>query len=88
MDNIWFASFLGAFFGSLNGFLCRLALKKHLNKSNAHFMSSYLFGLFYKLFFLILSILILNFKKSIILIAYSLALIFFQVLFELKPLKK
>lgn len=88
MDNVWSALLLGVFLGSLNGFLCRLALKKYLYASDIHFMSAFFIGLVYKLLFLISSILILNFKKSIILVVYSLALIFFQVLFELKPLKK
>lgn len=88
MDNAWLAFSLGGSFGIFNGFLCRFLLKRSLEKSDRYFMLSFLGCLFYKLIFLIASILILDFKKSTILIIYSFTLVFFQLIFGLKPLKK
>lgn len=88
MINVWQAFLAGSFFGLVNGFLCRLLLKRYLEKSSKIFMTVFFVCFFYKLIFLLLSFLILKSEKSIILIIYFFSLIFIQVLFELKPLKK
>ncbi len=86
--NLLSAFLLGSALGSINGFICRILLKKNLDKSDKKFFSLFFMCLFYKLLFLVLSVLILRYEKSIILIIYCLSLIVSQLVFELKPLKK
>jgi hypothetical protein len=88
INNNLTAIFIGAILGAINGFIIRILLKKNIEKSNKKFFLIYFFSLFYKLFLLISSLLILNFKKDIMMILYSISLIFFLIVFELKPVKK
>jgi len=82
------ASLFGCFFGILNGFLCRYFLKKSLGRSDKVFFGFFIGGIFYRLLFLVSSVLFLRHKKDIIsLAAYSISLIFFQFIFEVKPVK-
>lgn len=88
MNGILPAAFFGALFGTFNGFVCRLLLKKNIDKSDRFFFGVFIGGILYRLLFLVSSVLYLKDKKDIILITYAVSLIFFQFIFELKPVKK
>lgn len=87
MNSIFSAFFWGSLFGLLNGFISRYALKKSINKKDKIFYSVFLGGILYRLLFLIISVLFLKDKKAIILLVYCVSLIFFQFIFEVKPIK-
>jgi|GEM_PF-1528716 len=81
--------FLGAALGIFNGFISRYSLKKVILSSNRVFYSVWIIGLIYRLLFWICAALWLYFsgKNSIIIMLFSISLIFFQFIFEVFPVK-
>jgi len=87
MNSVFSALAIGSICGIVNGFLSRYFLKKVIDKKDKIFYSVFIGGIFYRLLFLLVSIWLLYNKKAIILIVFSVSLIFFQFIFEVKPIK-
>ncbi len=85
--NVYTASFLGILFGFINGSITRFLLKKYINSDNKKFIKVFVFSFFYKLIFLIISIWYLKTKNVIIILLYSVFLIFFQIFIEIYKIK-
>ena len=79
---------LGIIIGVFNGVVSRISLKFAIDKSDAVFYSVWLIGMFYRLIFLVGAIVYLKHKNSIMILPFALSLIFTQLIFELKPIKK
>ena len=79
---------LGIVLGVFNGLLSRISLKFAINKSDKTFYSIWLAGIFYRLIFLVFAVIYLKYKNSIMIVPFTLSLIFSQFIFELKPIKK
>ena len=79
---------LGIIIGVFNGLLSRFSLKHVENKSDKFFYSVWLIGMFYRFIFLISAIIYLKYKNSIMIVPFSLSLIFSQFIFEVITVKK
>lgn len=84
----WSAAAWGAVFGLVNGGLSRLAVQKALNKPDKVFYGVFAAGFFWRLIFLVGAVWLLRYKKYIILLPFTGALIFTQFIFEVVPLKR
>ena len=87
MASAWSAAAWGAAFGLVNGGLARSTLQKALNKPDKIFYGIYAAGFFWRLIFLVAAVWLLRDKRYIILLPFSGALIFTQLIFEVVPLK-
>ncbi|MEA3307367.1 MAG: hypothetical protein U9Q34_06245 [Elusimicrobiota bacterium] len=78
----------GIILGIFNGLISKISLKFAINKSDKIFYSVWVAGMFYRLIFLVGAVIYLKYKNSIMILPFTLSLIFSQFIFELKPIKK
>jgi len=85
--NLLTASISGIFLGLFNGFICYIFLKRYIDRVDKKFFTAYFITIFYKLIFLVISVLLLRHKKVIIILGYCFFLALTQVVFEIISVK-